>query len=319
MALCFPWWHHRFDAFRGLKYPAICGLDRDPESRTYGFVPCDPERLRKHAESELNKMGAWTGRLPMDVYSSARNVQSEAGSSSVEEKMAIALTTRNHARRKGVSVHEAVLLNGGTTDASGCRSRFSRAEPITCRLPFYGQINDPERGSAYGRFTASTQEPDAQAIMIAAFALSGQAGDGDDDFVHGGDDQAQASIINPASKAQGGSYWVGPLPGVNSQAFMVMKQIPGVSAQSPEGRRLVLQAEQVCGAQHGGACAHGGNTTPEGIACIEPHPGVTGARIALGVVAASVATVGAALLFAAFGSGRLVPDEMRQRRVRVRA
>lgn len=242
---CYPWWHTAFERFKGMRYPSLpaCAqgsngdqVDRDPESRTFGDVVCSPETLRKWAELQMNKMGVWEGTLPIDVYSVARNITSEMGSGSVEERMAVALTTINEARRRKMTPTRLILINktGGTR---------------------YGIINDSS-GVNFGRFTSSSKEPTVENIHIAAFALSGKAGKFPLDFVHGGNDQAQASIITPARHAADRrQYWVGPIVGVDGWATMIMRTRPEVDPKSPEGQILIRRAEEMCGASRGGRCS----------------------------------------------------------------
>lgn len=274
MAQCFPWWHKVFERFEGIAWVPLCSVDENPESPTYGFVPCPVEKLRAHAEKILNGLGIWKGKLPLAVYLLARNVKSEIGNGTVEEKMTIALTTKNEAKRRGKSVEDLILLNGGARGSDGaCRTRLSAQEPISCRLPFVGKINDPVRGSVFGRFTSSSKEPDAEAIMIAAFALRGDAGVSPNDFVRGGNDQAASFIINPKDSARRKKqYWVGALPGVNARHVMIMRTRPDLDPTSQLAQNLIGQAEAMCGAPQGGLCARGGSGLPPDPPCVERLP-----------------------------------------------
>jgi hypothetical protein len=126
-----------------------------------------------------------------------------------------------------------------------CGLRRSKDEPCA-PLPFFGRINDPN--FTFGRFTASSKEPGAEEMHIAAFALSGRAGTAPFDFVRGGDDQAQSSIINPFRTAhQGHNYWVGALPGVNPRSIMIMRKRPEIDPDSLFGQRLIADAYGMCG------------------------------------------------------------------------
>jgi hypothetical protein len=162
--------------------------------------------------------------ISLDAYSLARNVASERGSGTAEEKVAVALSTVNQARRRGVSVHQLVTLNNRVANRYG-------------RIHGHGDTSS----APYGRFTASSAEPTVEDLMIAKFVLDGGAGTYPNDFARGADDQAQVRSSGwMMSLARAGSYWIGHLPGVDPSKVTLFRKI-GVPLDSAEGQTLLAR------------------------------------------------------------------------------
>jgi hypothetical protein len=189
------------------------------------FVPTDPAVLRANAQDALRRAGI-SATLSQNAYSLARNIAAETGSGSAEQKVAMGLSTVNQARRRGISVHDLVVLN----------NRWSNR---------YGRIHQHgETSSApYGRFTASSKEPTIEDLMIAMFILDGGAGTFPNDFARGADDQAQVRSDSwVRTLAQKRSYWVGPLPGVDAAKVTLFRSMPEIAPDGPDGKALLSRA-----------------------------------------------------------------------------
>lgn len=236
--LCYPWWHEKFLPYRGIRYSggySVPGTDQvDPALRAQGledFVPFEPETLRANAERRLRELGVFGlfGTLSQNAYSLARNIATETGSGSAEQKVAMGLSTINAARRRGVSVHTLITQNNRIANRYG-------------RIHGHGETSS----APYGRFTASSTEPTVEDLMIAKFILDGGAGTFPNDFANGADDQAQvrdASWIT--SLARTGSYWVGHIPGVDPSEVTLFRKLdvsPGES-QALVARALAMLQE----------------------------------------------------------------------------
>jgi hypothetical protein len=234
---CYPWWHDKFRPYRGQRYSGgytVPSFDQVPaDLRVQGledFVPLEPEVLRANAERKLRELGLARLALPLSLnaYSLARNIASETGSGSAEQKVAMGLSTVNAARRRGVSVHALVTKNNRVANRYG-------------RIHGHGETSS----APYGRFTASSAEPTVEDLMIAKFILDGGAGSGPNDFARGADDQAQVRDIGwLTSLARAGNYWVGHIPGVNPAQVTLFRKL-GLNHQSPEGQTLLTRGLQM--------------------------------------------------------------------------
>lgn len=227
---CYPWWHNFFQRWRSVRYPGGASVPTDIENvpslqREQGleaFVLVDPAVLRANADRQLMAMGLPPTKS-QDEYSLARNITTETGTGSAEQKMAMGLSTVNEARRRGMTVHGLIVLNN--------------------RLPNrYGRIHPHGSTSAapFGRFTASSKEPSVEDIVIARFILDGHAGRFPDDFAKGANDQAQVRTESWVralwSRRQ---YWVGEIPGVDASDVALFITRKDIAPQSPEGLALL--------------------------------------------------------------------------------
>lgn len=237
MDACYPYWHTRFMPYRAIRYPGGYTVpssnDVDAALTAQGledFVPFEPETLRANAERQLRQMGVFGlfGSLSLEAYSLARNIASETGNGSAEQKVAMGLSTVNQARKRGVSVTSLVTTNNRLANRYG-------------RIHGHGDTST----APYGRFTATSAEPTVEDLMIAKFILDGGAGSGANDFAHGADDQAQVRDSGwLTSLARAGSYWVGHIPGVDPSQVTLFRKTD-IPASSPQGQALLTQALQM--------------------------------------------------------------------------
>lgn len=220
---CLPWWHSKFDnvvAFTVRK--AGCSVGSD------GNNPCDPEELRADAEAQLRDAG-YNIDLSLEAYTVARYLQSEVGTSGIEDAVAVAEAGVNRATRGGQGVLDVLLYRPG----SG--------------YGHYGPIHGIGTGTStapYGRWAATSQDPTLKALLIAQLVTSGDSGN----FSQNADDQdgpdawvskGQAALNNYViGLAQNGKYWVGPLPGVDHW-HTFLQFTPGISMNSAEGQALM--------------------------------------------------------------------------------
>jgi hypothetical protein len=182
--------------------------------------------LRKQASDALGRS------ISMDAYSLARNIATEVGSGTPEEKMAVALSTIGQARRRNTSVSSLVLLT-------------TKGERKGTAL--YGPIHPKPTGeNIHGRWTASTLDPTVRDVLIAEFALSGKAGD----FARGADNQAHHSIISEQRLRENRWYWVGPIPGVNPRHTYLVTTRTDVDPDSPQGRQLLALSMEAKGGRY---------------------------------------------------------------------
>lgn len=214
----------------------------------WGLFTCSPESLRAHAEGVLRELGLldryFEGRLTLDAYSLARNIASEQGRGTPEERVALAQSTMGRARLRGTSV-TGVILNGKPT-----YGRIHGFFPGG-KLPTSGTPESRcEITTRPGFFTSSSQSPTVADLLIAQFVLFGGA----EDFARGADNQAALGLRRtpddrandrPAggtwllSKARERSYWIGDLPGVDAQALTLFRVDKDVSPDSAEGQRRI--------------------------------------------------------------------------------
>ncbi len=226
---CFPWFH-TLGSIPNVTIGSGCRPDGN------GNIQCAPEAMRADAEKKLQATGYWPKALDLATYTLARNISSEVGDRSVEEQVALAESTVNQGLLRGASSRREAALN------TALYRQPSR---------LYGQINNPSGGSLKsGRFTATSADPTLRSILIADLVLSGNSGD----FAQGADDQDgleyQSSFPVPMNRilqyAQNGSYWVGPLPGVDHWRLTLFRKY-GVSQNSPAGQALIERARAVFG------------------------------------------------------------------------
>jgi len=203
-----------------------------------GNIPCAPEAMRASAERQLQTSGFWPVGKPLDLatYTLARNIQSEVGGGTVEERVAIGESTVNQGKLRGLSPRDAAL-------AVALFRQPSR---------LYGAINTPSGGSlGTGRFTSTNADPNILTTLLADLVITGQSGN----FSQGAVDQDglefRSSFPIPMnrilSEAQSGKFWVGPLPGVDHWHTTLFNKL-NVSAASPQGILLIERARQFFGA-----------------------------------------------------------------------
>lgn len=180
---CLPWWRTQFTD-PSLKRKIDSGVGRDAE----GNINADPERLRAAAERQLGR-----GHLPLAAYTLGRYAQSEVGSGTPEEMMAVIQAAINRSRLEypQLSIEDGVnrLLLRRTCKAttkyplaSGACGRYG---PIHASDTLCTQLGLEKGCAPYGRWAATSKDPTVQTLLIASFALAGQAGR----FARGADDQ----------------------------------------------------------------------------------------------------------------------------------
>lgn len=211
---CLPWWHKGF-----AKLANSSRVRSGCSTTASGNVNCKPEAMRAKAEKDLG--------IPLSLaeYSLARNIASEVGSGTPEEKVALAESTVRFAKGDVVKL----LL--------------FRQSPGHPNYGWYGPVHDPSGGAPYGRWSATSQDPKLDDIAIAKFVLSGKSGN----FSKGANDQLGMDIILRKSgrtaainavkaNAARGDYWVGLLPGVNHhKIFLFFRAAPGNKALLERG------------------------------------------------------------------------------------
>ncbi len=167
-------------------------------SRTFDIVDDDPQRL------------ATAAGLDLDVYSLARMIASENGSSTAATILATAECARNKAAQRGVRV-SALLLRSTIAGAGGK----------------YGE-------QAAGRWASTRRDPNGRHVECARVAMEGSnAFAGAVDFF---DPSAQdlgkqgrhplrsSSEQYIAARAAEGLGWVGPLEDVDAYSLMVFSR-----------------------------------------------------------------------------------------------
>jgi hypothetical protein len=164
---CVPPWHGDLAAIdakwgktflkSGCKVYKVCPPDRDCKK---GAVNCDPEAMRRNAESQLQSLGVLGPgeALDADVYTLARNIRSEYGSGTPEERVAIGLASVNRAKQEGTTITNYLL------DST---------------WGLYGkQIGNIRPAS-------TSQDPAVSDILAARFIILGRAYGFLQDFTHG--------------------------------------------------------------------------------------------------------------------------------------
>lgn len=153
---CVPPWHHAVEAVdrqwgkvflkSGCKVYKQCPTNKPGCKR--GAINCDPEAMRQDAQQKLGELGVLGPGigLDLDTYSLARNIRSEFGKGTPEERVAIALATVNRARAESKSVTQYLL---DTRDG------------------LYGK----QIGNV--RPAATSQDPSVGDILLARFVLAG--------------------------------------------------------------------------------------------------------------------------------------------------
>lgn len=214
---CWPSWYAKYAALAASaegKKVVASGC-----STSGGNVQCDPAEMAKRAG------------VPLDVYTLARYVQSEVGTSHVAETVAVGEAAVN--RSKG-NVNALLLY---------------RQNPGHPNRGFYGPIHGGGgvESAPYGRWAATSKDPTVAALAIAQLIMSG----GSHNFAQGADDQngmqyakafadPEATIRRQAGE---GDYWVGPLPGVDPWRTFLMhnygKHISGVQHDALLTRGLI--------------------------------------------------------------------------------
>jgi hypothetical protein len=240
---CYPWFHEKYAAIHNEPWAKAiissgCGVDGA------GNVACPPDQLRAKAEAWLNQKAPQAlamigGSLSQDVYTVARYVQSEVGSGTVEELVAVAEAAMNQAMRR------AGLLGSWRSALKG----------MLYKTGYYGPIHAPESWcvangykcttsnpkiccAPFGRWAATTSDPAVRAVLAAHLAVSGASGGfagpvetqwGPEAWIRDGQARLHNFVKNIASASK--YYWVGPIPGVDPwHTFLVTKELYGATS-----------------------------------------------------------------------------------------
>jgi len=197
-----------------------------------GNIQCAPETMRAGAEKQLQATEFWPHDKPLDLatYTLARNIQSEVGGGTVEERVAIGEVAANQALRRKQDVNGLLLY--------------------TQPNRLYGQINVPGKGNINHRFAATSSDPSVLNVLLADLVLTGKS----ENISHDADDQDglefkryfPVPMNRILSEARQGSYWVGPVPGVDHWKTTLFRRY-GHKPDSSEGRALIERAREVFG------------------------------------------------------------------------
>jgi len=238
---CYPWWHATLSKLLAQPWarstiPSGCGgVDGA------GNIPCAPEAMRAASEAWLAKnypqvLAMLGGRLTLDVYTYGRYMESEVGSGTIEERVAVGEAGLNQAKASGRTISKMLMPTG-----------------------YYGPIHAPDTYCAsigkgpgcapYGRWAATTKAPTIGTLLIANFVVSGQSGNfANDALTQWGPDavRSPSPLTSPEriasfvrSAANNRYYWVGPLPGVDPwHTWLTFK---GPAASTLVGQGLIAR------------------------------------------------------------------------------
>lgn len=165
--------------------------------------------------------------VPLEQYTIARYMQSEVGSGTIEERVAVGEAAVNQARMRGYpGVDKLLVWNPGTNAAN---------------QGYYGPIHGPTGVSTapYSRWAATSKDPSPQTLALAQLVLSGKSGN----FAQGATSQyGMEYISNPPRLVNGhaddGKFWVGPLPGVDPMRTFLFRQYPKGALSAAEAEAL---------------------------------------------------------------------------------
>jgi hypothetical protein len=227
---CYASWHPRFaPMIGGPADAAILRSGCSPDDS--GEIRCAPETMRASAEKQLQASGFWPATKPLDLatYTLARYMHSEVGGGPAEERVAVGEVAINQAKRRGQDVNGLLL--------------FTQPSHL------YGEIN-VAGGRNTGRFASTSRDPSVLTTLLADLVISGKS----ENINLGADDQDGMEFRNffpvPMNKilfeANQGSYWVGPIPGVDHWRTTQFRKF-GFTPDSFQGRALIERARQFFG------------------------------------------------------------------------
>lgn len=217
---CYPPWHTKYAGLSTRTVASGC-------STVNGNVQCDPAEMAARAGVSL------------PVYAIARYMQSEVGTGSIEERVAVGEAAVNRAKLAKTDVLARLLYR----QPAGHPNRG-----------YFGPIHEMVNGvrtSPYGRWAATSKDPTVQTLALAELVMSGGSGN----FALGADDQnGEGLLSNPAAdvreQAADGDYWVGPLPGVDPMRTFLYRHY-GVAPDSPVGAALLARGLAAVAAKSG--------------------------------------------------------------------
>jgi hypothetical protein len=228
---CYPAWHAKFAPLAaGAQITVFSGCALNTAT---GNIACAPETMRANAEAQLRRLapGMFSGKLSLETYTLARYMQSEVGSKNIATRVAVGEAAVNQAKRRpgSASILNVLLYNQGSGHPN---------------YGFYGPIHDTAAGCVarglrqychpYKRWASTRLDPTVLTLLLADLIMTGQSGN----FARGADDQSdmfnRGAYPDPVGAlqdaARNGSYWVGPLPGVDHRHTFLMRKFGGLPA-----------------------------------------------------------------------------------------
>lgn len=189
---CLPFWHNRVMEWerrfghqrRGPKGNPLAPVMLDSGGcRRSDSCPLKPEAMRLRAEKQLRNLGVWPDdvKLPLDVYSLARNLGSEFGHGTPEEQAAVVFVAMNRAKmqRESITKHLIGSMGNYGRQIGSARPASTAQDPTVANLLTAALIYDGYRAGwiedithgAIGYFDRVSQ--DAQAAKRAAEIAAG--------------------------------------------------------------------------------------------------------------------------------------------------
>jgi hypothetical protein len=195
--------------------------------------------MRADAEAQLRRLGLWTkrGALPLEVYTLGRYIAAEVGSGTPEEKVAVAEAALHR-------THGTATTTGWYPNGSVNNLLLYRQAPSHPNYGRYGPIHDDQGRSPYDRWASTSRDPGIDDLLIADFVYRGKS----NNFSRGSVTQYGAEYLsNPlnvvTNQSQSGSYWVGPLPGVDHWHTLLFVQDKRITPSSHLGQTLIERAK----------------------------------------------------------------------------
>jgi hypothetical protein len=247
---CIPSWYHQILAERGrakaagvldkgLGYAAGCQVNAE------GYIDCEPETMRSRTEARIKALGlrpaSW--RLPLDTYSIARNVRSEAGTgaANIPIKVVYAESALIRANTDKGSISALTMRNGTRYG----KQRGSNPSVATSKDPTWDDIVIAELAIAgkFGNFSRGTTHYFSPRIMDAwhAKGKGKNAAQTFETWSHGW------------SSTRDGWIWVGELPGIDHREHFLMKKVPLKGEEwakwYPIGKRALTQKSTTANAK----------------------------------------------------------------------
>ena len=246
---CWPWFHEPYSALNAQAWtktviPSGCG-----PAGSDGNIPCSPESMRAASEAWLAKnypqvLSDIGGRLPLDMYTYARYMATEAlgNKSTVEERVATGEALRNHVAKIGKTLYNS-LTPGGFYGPIHAKDEWCIANG---RAPASAPNCEGKHNACcapYNRWAATTNSPSIMTLLLAHLVVTGQSGD----FAQGADDQAAVHTASWVQYlAKNGSYWVGPLPGVDHYRTFLVRKVDAVT-KAVAGKALLQRGLDALG------------------------------------------------------------------------
>ena len=229
-ATCYPSWHRTLAPLaQGAQVTVFSGCALN----SLGNIACAPQSMRANAETQLRRLAPelFSGKLSLEAYTLARYMQSEVGTGTIEERVAVGEAAVNQAKLRGKTVLNVLLYNQGAGHPN---------------YGFYGPIHGPDgvTTAPYRRWASTRLDPTVLTLLLANLVATGASGN----FARGADDQSdlfnRKAYPDPVATLRGaasrGSYWIGPLPGVNHQHTFLFRKY-GVLPTSIQGVALLAR------------------------------------------------------------------------------